>query len=569
VEITIPVLRDVTPEATATGGVVTDQALAEAIYLPDYAITEGGRLEVGIEASIVGVLGAELRRFPGPSVYCGRSCESTTHLSSRIVAYTAYLRAYDAEQGVRSLVREGDIAELVSRQRSDGGWAWCRTNCTSNPAVTSWVLIALDDARDAGEDINTGVFNDGASYLLRELAVATDVGDDEDASWRAMIRYAVVRASPRMGSSAVRALFEQERTQLENWGRAYLLLALAEYPDDSLNDDPIEALANDLAVNAISSANGSHWEDPPTSAYLQSDTRTTALVLRALAAVAPDHPLIEETVRWLVVARSTGGWESHIEISQALDALGTYAAGTGELLGDYDYDVSLDGEELLAGTFRPRGGENEASAEVPLADLKLGSFNRLYFNRETSAPGRLYYALNLLYQTPAQEVESLNRGISVSRQYTRLEAPGRPIDSAPLGEIVRVTLTVMTDADRKFVTLEDALPAGLEPIDPQLKIIPAYLVEQLNAERQAAIQGDAPEYAAPWFAWYLNPWDDVQIRDERFVLMATRLPKGVHEYVFYARATTPGDFFVAPAVAQEEFFPEVFGRSDSTRFTVE
>ena len=37
----------------------------------------------------------------------------------------------------------------------------------------------------------------------------------------------------------------------------------------------------------------------------------------------------------------------------------------------------------------------------------------------------------------------------------------------------------------------------------------------------------------------------------------------------YARATTPGDFFVAPAHAEETYFPEVFGRSDSGRFTVQ
>jgi uncharacterized protein YfaS (alpha-2-macroglobulin family) len=38
--------------------------------------------------------------------------------------------------------------------------------------------------------------------------------------------------------------------------------------------------------------------------------------------------------------------------------------------------------------------------------------------------------------------------------------------------------------------------------------------------------------------------------------------------VYYARATTPGSFFVAPAHAEETYFPEVFGRSDSGRFTV-
>ena len=52
-------------------------------------------------------------------------------------------------------------------------------------------------------------------------------------------------------------------------------------------------------------------------------------------------------------------------------------------------------------------------------------------------------------------------------------------------------------------------------------------------------------------------------------LIATRLPQGVHTYVYYARATTPGDFFVAPAHAQETYFREVFGRGDSSRFTVD
>ena len=60
----------------------------------------------------------------------------------------------------------------------------------------------------------------------------------------------------------------------------------------------------------------------------------------------------------------------------------------------------------------------------------------------------------------------------------------------------------------------------------------------------------------------------MDIRDDRVTLHAARLPEGMHEYVYYARATTPGDFFVAPAHAEETYFPEVFGRGDSSRFTV-
>ena len=67
---------------------------------------------------------------------------------------------------------------------------------------------------------------------------------------------------------------------------------------------------------------------------------------------------------------------------------------------------------------------------------------------------------------------------------------------------------------------------------------------------------------------YYSPWQQVDLRDDRAVLMAERLPRGVHEYVYYARATTVGDFFVAPAHTAETYFPEVFGRSDSGRFVV-
>ena len=49
--------------------------------------------------------------------------------------------------------------------------------------------------------------------------------------------------------------------------------------------------------------------------------------------------------------------------------------------------------------------------------------------------------------------------------------------------------------------------------------------------------------------------------DDRTVLKVDRLWKGIYEYTYYARATTTGDFFVAPSHAEEQFFPEVFNTS--------
>ena len=69
VEISLPVHLDVTPETTATGGVVEDTLAVEAVYLPDYVITETGSLEISVQGSLVGALDDELGSFaPHPSV---------------------------------------------------------------------------------------------------------------------------------------------------------------------------------------------------------------------------------------------------------------------------------------------------------------------------------------------------------------------------------------------------------------------------------------------------------------------------------------------------------------------
>ena len=95
---------------------------------------------------------------------------------------------------------------------------------------------------------------------------------------------------------------------------------------------------------------------------------------------------------------------------------------------------------------------------------------------------------------------ALSRGISVAHEYTSLDDPATPIASAALGEIVRVTLTVVSDADRKFVQVEDLLPAGLEAIDSSLATVPDDVKRALEEDRRAAIEGDAVDggaYAPP------------------------------------------------------------------------
>jgi hypothetical protein len=224
---------------------------------------------------------------------------------------------------------------------------------------------------------------------------------------------------------------------------------------------------------------------------------------------------------------------------------------------------------LLDGDLSSAGDVQLESVELPITELTAGRPSLLALTRDFDRPGRMYYTMNLRYVTPAREIEALNRGFAVSHEYSLLDEPDERITSASLGDVVRVRITVMVPADSSYVVVEDHLPAGLEPIDPSLAIVEPALRSQLQQELEAANRPDDLEYYAPWFRWYYNPWQQTDLLDDRVRLSASSLAKGVYEFVYYARATTPGDFFVAPAHVESAYFPEVFGRSDSSRFVVE
>lgn len=567
----LPVALDVTPETTATGGIVLSEPMYEAIFLPKWAILKNGSLEVSVQPSLTGSMGGELSEFmrrPWEDV------EGTVKIASRVIA-TIGVRRADKSAGASVETLDGpvkdDLASLISRQNPDGGWSWCwgSSRCESDPEVTGLVLLALGEARSEEFSIDGPTLGGANGWVSAYLSRLVDVANPADINQKAYLLYAMAKAGQgEFFLPQMRAMVEQHREKLANFGRGYLLLGMAA-AGQAKQDSHMSQLLNDLATKVIPSANGNHWEDDAYVGTTHTGTRTTAVVLDALVRVDPGHPLIEETVRWLMVARGANHWTTLVERAQAVMALSEFAVETGELAGDYSYSARVNERELFSGSFKPGDGRKSDSKTIPLDDLGAGKVSIVGLLKDLASPGRMYYTMNLRYVTPAQGVEALNRGIAVTHEYSTLDAPGTSITRAKLGTVIRVKVTVMAPSELRYVTVEDLLPAGFEPIDTSLKIIDPKLKAQLEAERSALNRPEGIDYWAPWFRWYYSPWEQSEIRDDRVTLNATRLPKGVHEYVYYVRATSVGDYFVAPAHAEESFFPEVFGRSDSGRFVIE
>ena len=168
------------------------------------------------------------------------------------------------------------------------------------------------------------------------------------------------------------------------------------------------------------------------------------------------------------------------------------------------------------------------------------------------------------------------QGIVVERWYERY-SDGRPVTAVAEGELVRVRLRVTVDAERTFVVLDDALPAGLEAIDLSLRTAgglpgPGAADSTSRGEGENESEADGQRYPrwayGSWDAGWWSPWEHRELRDDRIVYYATVLWPGTYSTTYVARATTAGTFVRPPAHAEEMYNPSVFGRTDGGTFTV-
>jgi uncharacterized protein YfaS (alpha-2-macroglobulin family) len=354
------------------------------------------------------------------------------------------------------------------------------------------------------------------------------------------------------------ALFEQRRDKLDLFGRAYLAMALHRIDEDA---PQIGGLIDDITDAAVIKGTRVHWKEAhPDYRAMNTDTRSTAIIIAALSRLQPDHPLLPKAVRWLMTTRQHGGyWRTTQETAWSIIGLTEWMLATGELAGHYDWQVLINDETLGQGTVAAENIDQTTKLRLVVGDLLADAANHLVIERAPttaeagSSPGRLYYSAYLTYYRPSHEVKALDRGISVSRQYRRLNASELErqredsLTEAKLGEVLEVKLTIETPTDLHYLIVEDPLPAGTEAIDPSL------------ATTGLANRPSTREH------WRFT---HTELRDDKAVLFATFLPPGMYEYTYLVRASLPGQYHVRPTHAEEMYFPEVFGRGNGEVFRV-
>ena len=187
--------------------------------------------------------------------------------------------------------------------------------------------------------------------------------------------------------------------------------------------------------------------------------------------------------------------------------------------------------------------------------------------------GRLYYRIGMKYAPKNLKLDPADYGFTILRKYEAVDDKDDVKQNADgswtikAGARVRVRLTMVAQARRYHVALVDNLPAGLEILNPGLAV-----TESIPGDPggNTSVMEFGSRSFGHGYWWYRQYWFEHQnFRDERAEAFTSLLWEGVYNYNYVARATTPGQFVVPPAKAEEMYHPETFGRTGTDFVRVE
>ncbi len=546
----IPVFSFTAVETVGTSGTISNaNTVTENIQLPASMNFEDANLSIEVSPSLSASLETSFTYLEEYPYLC---MEQTISRFLPNLITTRALKAAGLPSPLQNNLNaqvNAALQKIYAKQLYDGGWSWWDGQ-ESDPQTSAYVIYGLLEARESGYEVSQNTLDNGIAYLINNLPNP----NRNAASWEynryAFMLYVLARAEA-LGAVNVNFIYEN-RTSLDVYGKAYLAQTL-----HLLGDGRESTLMSDLASSATLrvSASGAHWEETSRDYWnWNTDTRTTAIVLNAFIQINPENPITANAVRWLMAHREGGHWYSTQETAWSLIALTNWLVESKEFETDYKFAIGLNGKKLEQGEANADNLGEVTKLQVELKDLLTDEVNALVFTRG-SGTGNLYYSAYLSARLPVDQVQPLDQGISLSREYFTLNDIKTPITEIKRGELVKARLTVVVPAAVHYVVINDPLPAGMEALDASLATntaVPSSYTMQDYKDRG-------------WGWWYFT---HTELQDEKIVLSADYLPAGTYIYTYLTRASTVGTFKVIPPTASEFYFPNVGGRGAGSIFTI-
>ncbi len=545
VELTIPVVDRVDWDVTATATTTMDHA-EEVVARPRSVRQDRGGLTIDLAPTVLAGAGDGVDYLLTYPHGCVEQVTSRTlaALTARRIREKAGIQTPAAT--LDTFIRAG-LDHLAGFRRPEGGLSYWPGAERASPMGTAYAIEVAAAARDAGYAIDEDGLKRDARWLREWLTgpLERDALGEPLVTWNGRALAAAALARAGHGDAGHHNVLFGHRQDFGILSTARLLEAIARTTGaDARTTELARRISAATYVDAttaqVQENRGGRW-----AALWGSDDLSTAAALQALMAAEPSPPLAPRFAAHLAQSRVGGRWHDTRATAGVLAALASYAERL-EGAGGIQARVRSAGRTIFDAPI-PVGGH--ARAEIPLADLQDGAVT---FDVDG---GRLYASMRLA--VIPEPVLPRDEGLTVLRSIRQV---GREPGPVARGDLLEVTLRVVTPTGRRDAAVVDPLPAGLEALDPSLATTSA-APQEMDAD-QGGDRSDGPlRYSSYAF-------DHVELRDDAVHLYASSLPAGVHTFTYRARATTPGAFAHPPLTAEAMYDPEHFGRTAASTLAI-
>ncbi len=615
VDQTIAITKNNTYETVATANYTTDVKTTEYLYIPKEVISGQGGLTIHANATLAVFMTDALEYMVDYPYGCSEQLASSLTTIATIVraqnvsgvsATTTQVTVDAQSRNVSEIVTEG-LARLYEAQTVAGGFSYY-AGLSNDLPLTLHVIEALTALKAAGYEVREDVLRRAVAYAASATKQKYYANPEENKDTVIITQYILQSAIPNRTSEftdIIASLLKDDEyinETISSLALGYLALVVESgYPKSDRNH-----VYTELQDRIVIDGRGAHIEYSahPSWQHYESAERNTALLLQVFTAYQDEHSQLANVLRWILASRSREGvWGSTVTTYSVVHAMVEYMEWRQETKANFVLHGTLSGNELFTFDVNPDTIFGTFTHVVPIDALARNVLTPLSFvieNRGSTEP-TLYYDMALKYFLPARSLPPRDEGITITRGLYSYDAQDVdvPVTDIAVGDVVKGKITITIPQTSHHVTLEDFIPAGFEIVNFNLATEDTSLTESEDGSNEYE-----PEY---WYeasattdqgeSW----WDTItglfgtsntaqvyrpytkntrmttkhilrpthaETHDDRVFLYTERLEPGVYEYEYYLRALVPGTYTHLPARVEEQYFPEIFGRTSGGVVTI-
>ncbi len=513
----------------------------ESIRIPQNAVSDVGDLSLSLSASPISIAKNYAKSLGDYSF------NSTEKIASRLISDIIFLRPEKSDMTTKTLSDEiqSTVLELQNLQRQDGGYAFFKGADESNPWLTAYVTYALGLA-DGLFDVSANSKEAGIKYLWGKL-------NNESLSDQFFILWALSELEEYDTVTTLDLYKKRNVSSLS--GKAFLLMNIQNLVEAGQKSAQpfLEKLKSEIVEEKITDDNWIYFEEEK-GENLDTDIRSTAIVLMSLAKLSDENPILMPIIEYLASNTTTliNNFNSQ-EVIWLLLAL-TEMTNQHELNVNFTTKAKVNNKTVIDESIQTENIQDIYSAILPISELKgTDQVNELRISKEGS--GDLFFSTSLSYSLQNDKILPIEENAVITRNYYTLEDFNEetPLSELMSGILYKGVLTLVIPEDTTYIAIENPLPAGLKA----LSFNPAVSNISMRYERDESARANG-------LTWIDNPlwlFDYYSIEDDRMFLYSENLPVGIYKIDYLVQAGMHGKYNHLPATVKQMFNSDMYSRT--------